>query len=243
MVCTLTPRTTAISEFDWPDASRFKTSDSGRLSRTVAASRPRPASGSPSPPAPHRRCNRRAVAADRAASPGRPSSHSRRAMCQAAAPQPTGTPWIRFRGAYGASSSRIGGHVGGTRPERRRTFALPASPPRHHRARDPLSGFPRQPGLADTRLPGQQHDAAGPGGSLCHQRIENGKLSVPAYQHARRGRTHGDTVIPASAMRNERCTVHRAAERGGDPRGRVTPPSSVTSRAGSEPLPAAVLAL
>jgi hypothetical protein len=61
------------------------------------------------------------------------------------------------------------------RPQRRRAFALPAGPPRHHRPGSALGYFPRQSSLAHTWLPGQQNDAAEPRRSLCDQRIENGE--------------------------------------------------------------------
>ncbi len=83
------------------------------------------------------------------------------------------------------------------RPQRRRPFALPARTPRHHRAACPPGSLPGQPGLTDTRLPAQQHHTAGSPGRLGGQRIENGKLSVPANQHARcRQPPHGDIVSP-----------------------------------------------
>src|ERR1700733_1974358 len=107
MVCTLTVRAAAISAFSRPAASSLMTSASRRLSGPAAWSQPRPSSGSPSPAAPHFRCSLRARSAAAAASPCRPSSQCRRAMYQAAAPQPQGTPWIRFLRAYGASSSRM----------------------------------------------------------------------------------------------------------------------------------------
>ena len=89
------------------------------------------------------------------------------------------------------------------RPQRRRPFTLPARPPRHHRTACPPSGLPGQPGLADTRLPAQQHRTAGPRSRLRGQRIKNGKLGVPANQHARcRQPPHGDTVSPKP--RNDR---------------------------------------
>jgi hypothetical protein len=71
-------------------------------------------------------------------------------------------------------------------PQRGRAFALPAAAPRHRRAGGTLRGFPGQAGLAHARIPGEQDETARSGGRLRGQRIENGKLGVPAYEHARR---------------------------------------------------------
>ena len=70
------------------------------------------------------------------------------------------------------------------RPQRRGALALPAGAPRHHRAARAFGGRPGQPGLADTGLPGEQHDPAGPGFSLRDQRIEDGEFRVPADERA-----------------------------------------------------------
>jgi hypothetical protein len=91
-----------------PSASSPSTTCSRRLSRCERSDPPDcSTAGGPHGPAIHRACRSSATALYFAASRSSPTRAARRPRCQAAEPQPTGTPWTRLRVAYGANVVRI----------------------------------------------------------------------------------------------------------------------------------------